>query len=545
MFLRIIISIVLCYVAVNVHAEVEIVVTASRVEEDVRSTPAYVRTIHEDEIRKGQTVLDALRSIPDITIRTFSPGEQSISMGGFGETGYARTLILVNGNPINRPDMKSINWMTISLGQVERIEIVKGPMSSRMGDQAVAGVVNIIMKKPGGVDAWVSLDYDPLTNTNNQGAGIAWANTMFRIGINAVRQDAISTRARSNTENIMADFSIGGTFGNWDIDLNGRYSSGNYELPGGLTKAQYDADPDLAVNTDDEFEEKHFGLDLNGRLKTDSAEFKVVTTWNRRDIQTDMVSWPSFTNTFYDNVGGTLQGSLQFPLGESTAAEAVGGVDAGWSQINLVKYEEAARTTKSSDETPNRLDLGFWVQGRLLIGSAWRVDTGVRLSRMKMQMGDADKTHVPFVFDAGASYVPNDTWNFSLRYGRIFRYPLMDEQAVYSGYGTASFNKELNPEYGHSFTASMEWRKGIFRVGIAPWFIAMTDEIAYDNTTSTNVNIDSTYHFGQVTTLKLEDVGFSAALAYSFDRAQFVETENQVPLVPNHSIFTPVDNKTG
>ncbi|MDF1569808.1 MAG: hypothetical protein P1P77_17460, partial [Spirochaetaceae bacterium] len=58
----------LAVLSTALFAETEIIVTASRVEEDARSTPAYVRVIPEEEIRRGDTVLDALRSLPDVSI---------------------------------------------------------------------------------------------------------------------------------------------------------------------------------------------------------------------------------------------------------------------------------------------------------------------------------------------------------------------------------------------------------------------------------------------------------------------------------------------
>ena len=73
-------------------------------------------------------------------------------MGGFGENGYGRTLILVNGRAVNRPDMAGVNWQLIPLESVKRIEVVKGAMSSLYGDQAVAGVINIITETEDGLD---------------------------------------------------------------------------------------------------------------------------------------------------------------------------------------------------------------------------------------------------------------------------------------------------------------------------------------------------------------------------------------------------------
>ena len=77
------------------------------------------------DIQAGDTVLDALDNLPDIAIRGSSPGKEYISMDGSGENVFGRTLILIDGRPVNRTDMASVNWRAIPLYRIERIEVVK------------------------------------------------------------------------------------------------------------------------------------------------------------------------------------------------------------------------------------------------------------------------------------------------------------------------------------------------------------------------------------------------------------------------------------
>ena len=526
---------------IDIFAQVEVVVTASRVEEDARSTPAYVRVIPEEVVQRGRDVLDALRSIPDISIVSTSPGKEYISMGGFGENGFARTLVLVDGNPVNRTDMSSINWTSIPLGQIERIEVVKGPMSSQLGDQAVAGAINIITKKPDGWESSIKIDYDVGLLGNNQEMFFSYGGSRFQLDTVMNHKTIESSRKNSRSEAVTANIGLAAAFGSLNTDLSFRYNYVHNNLPGDLSKEEYDTNPDMAKN-DDEAKNTLLGLDLAVNLDLDAVNFKSTVFWNDRIISNDNMTYSSWSDTNYDEVGGTVQASADFLLGDTLVLNTVGGIDTRWSRINVKVYEDSSRDQASSDETPQRLDLGFWGRGQLLIearrGQSWTVDAGARYSRMLMNMATTEKMHLPFVYDFGAAFIPNKTWNFSLRYGRVFRYPTMDEQASYNGYGTASVNTDLNPEYGHSVTASAELRKGRFRAGFAPYFLAMSDEIAYDAAAQTNMNLKSTYHFGQVSTLNWDARAFSAALSYSYDRAQFVDTGKLVPLVPSHTVFT-------
>ena len=134
-----------------------VVVTASGFEEDVRFAPASITVIKADEIAKrGYT---DLRQILDTTegVDTFGATGRfdtpAVSMRGMDD-GY--TLILVDGVAQSGPGiaggmMRSFNQLAnTSLpapSQIERIEVVRGPMSTLYGSDAMGGVINIITKK--------------------------------------------------------------------------------------------------------------------------------------------------------------------------------------------------------------------------------------------------------------------------------------------------------------------------------------------------------------------------------------------------------------
>lgn len=66
--------------------DMEIVVSASRIEEDARSSSSYVRVISPEVMARADNVPDALKTLPDISIITNAPGKAFISMGAFGDT---------------------------------------------------------------------------------------------------------------------------------------------------------------------------------------------------------------------------------------------------------------------------------------------------------------------------------------------------------------------------------------------------------------------------------------------------------------------------
>ena len=134
-----------------------VVVTASGFEEDVRFAPASISVIKADEIaQRGYTdlrqVLDMVEGVDTFgaTGRFDTP---AVSIRGMDD-GY--TLLLVDGVPQVGPGiaggmMRSFNQLAnTSLptpSQIERIEVVRGPMSTLYGSDAMGGVINIITKK--------------------------------------------------------------------------------------------------------------------------------------------------------------------------------------------------------------------------------------------------------------------------------------------------------------------------------------------------------------------------------------------------------------
>jgi len=129
------------------------VVSAAGYEQDIRNAPASISVIKREELENKQfsSLQDIAREVPGVAV--IGSGRQSgISIRGM-EKGY--TLILVDGmrvrsetgNPreLNNEDLDS-NYIP-PLSAVERIEVIRGPMSSLYGSDAMGGIINVITKK--------------------------------------------------------------------------------------------------------------------------------------------------------------------------------------------------------------------------------------------------------------------------------------------------------------------------------------------------------------------------------------------------------------
>lgn len=128
-----------------------VVVTVSTDAVPLSEVSASVTIISRDEIESSQatTVFDLLQHTPFLHV------SQAGSRGGLttasirgGDPNF--TLILLDGIPVNDPTNLlggSFDLATLHLGNVERIEIIRGPISSRHGSEAIGGALNIISRK--------------------------------------------------------------------------------------------------------------------------------------------------------------------------------------------------------------------------------------------------------------------------------------------------------------------------------------------------------------------------------------------------------------
>lgn len=129
----------------------EVIVSASRFEEDPSATTRSVTVIGSDEIAKMayRNVGELLTAQEGIYVvgANQNPGMvQTIFMRG---TNSNQTIILIDGVRITDPSSvnNAVDLSEISLANVERIEIVRGSHSTLFGSSAIGGVINIITKK--------------------------------------------------------------------------------------------------------------------------------------------------------------------------------------------------------------------------------------------------------------------------------------------------------------------------------------------------------------------------------------------------------------
>ncbi|WP_265436368.1 TonB-dependent receptor domain-containing protein [Aeromonas media] len=123
------------------------VVTANRVEQPVSSVLAPVVVIDRAEIESRQvsSLTDLLKTLPGVQITTLG-GRGHISSLFIRGTNSNHSLVLMNGRPIAAMVAGTPDLSQIPLGNIERVEYIRGPRAAVYGSDAIGGVINLITK---------------------------------------------------------------------------------------------------------------------------------------------------------------------------------------------------------------------------------------------------------------------------------------------------------------------------------------------------------------------------------------------------------------
>lgn len=136
----------------------EIIVTATRSAQTADEALASVSIIDRKDIENSQaaTITELLRLETGIDIaRTGGPGQQTSLFLRGGNSDHA--LVLIDGIRVSSGTTGSFPWEKISLDQIERIEIVRGPRSVLYGSEAIGGVIQIFTRRSDRVTARLEL----------------------------------------------------------------------------------------------------------------------------------------------------------------------------------------------------------------------------------------------------------------------------------------------------------------------------------------------------------------------------------------------------
>ena len=426
----------------------EVVVVATRLPVPATKVGNTVEVIDQREIEASQAIVvsDLLASQPGIGVtRSGGPGALTALRirGAEGD----HTLVLIDGVQINDPASTGggFDFGNLMVGDISRIEVLRGAQSTLYGSQAIGGVINIVTAEGGETAGGsVQAEYGSLDSTLLKAAfGGRAGSATGRLAGSWYRTDGISTFGAGNERDAFRNTSLAGRMGYElgpaaRIDVRGYYARSRVETDG------YPPPNYVFADAGDYADKRQFvgyaGIELGspGSSLRHRLAFQATHT-DRDEYSGAFGAVSSFGRYRGENERAEYQGSWQ--------------VAPGYSAVFGLQHE---RSRMRNDIDPlsadARLDSAYLqlqaepVRGLTLTGGYRRDDH------------DSFGTHGSLQFAAAWQAGPDTVLRAS--WGQGFKAPTLYQ--LYSGYG----NPGLAPETARSWDAGIEqhWQDGRLRL---------------------------------------------------------------------------------
>jgi outer membrane receptor for ferrienterochelin and colicins len=275
----------------------QVVVTATGFEQSVKDAPASISVITREELEKGsfRDLTDALREVQGVTV-TGVANEKDMFIRGLPGS---YTLILVDGKRQNTRDSRTNGNSGFEqsfippVSAIDRIEVVRGPMSSLYGSDAMGGVINIITRKV--TDQWTTTVTADGTLQQHDQFGNSVQGSIYTAGPLIHRKLGLQLWGRGFGRE--EDTLLSGITGAREGNIAGRLTftpNENHDLmlESGFTRIRRNAskwgtlEPD-SNDTYNHNDRKYWSLTHEGRWGPTTSNFSILQEWAERRSYTE------------------------------------------------------------------------------------------------------------------------------------------------------------------------------------------------------------------------------------------------------------------
>lgn len=415
-----------------------VVVTATRSPERVSDLVAEVTVLNRADLDRyeGRTLVEVLAQ---------TPGLQLSSNGGLGNSSslYVRglearhVLLLIDGVRVGSATLNTASLDNLPLDTIERIEIVRGPMSSLYGSNAMAGVVQIFTRK-----GKIGVSGNARVGVGSDGYGIAagginYGTSTFDLNAQVQRQqtEGFSTTnptvrfGNHNPDDDGFRQNAGSLRAGWNINSNWRLDGLWLESQG---RTQYDDGPDGEARAD--LLTRVLSLQLDGQVTERwRTKFAVGRSTDIFDVRASARGPTRLGAIRTDQTQISLENSLELPLGEA---------------LFLVERIEQDVDRESGAFAVNGRTIDAFALG--WSGSVGPHDWSVSMRRDRnSQFGGKTTGALAYAWE----FAPR--WNVGGSWGTSFTAPSFN-QLYFPGFG----NPDLLPEEGKHGELFVAWRAG-------------------------------------------------------------------------------------
>jgi len=544
----------------------EVVVTATRTEEDIEKISANVSVITQEEIKKSTatTVQDLLKNEDGIFISDlYGTGtKSSVDMRGFAYG--ANTVILLDGRRLNEADTGSVDWNLIPLQNVERIEIVRGTESVLYGDNALAGAINIITKKGARAPELVMDARAESYQGHTEYATFQGANE--KIGYFFLIKHRETNGYRENSEFFATDMNARINLNVTEfftLDFGASYHQDRQGLPGGLTQTQVNHNRRQAAFPDDGVKYKQPSYDVKANfLLSTWGNLELAYGYNDRKFDSDLIFFGNTFSTVRNSETNSLRAKL---IVDTKPFDRRNLLITGIDYYDSTVLNETASIYSVINGDVTKKEVGLYIQDEFFVTEKLSLSLGYRASFSKLE-GTAKgwtaifppPTYDPLIvsvsekinttyredaFKAGITYNYAKASKIYASYAKGYRLPTVDEVFIFNG---AIVN--LKPEKSDTYEIGiLHTFKNKVQAKLTAYTMDVKDRLFFDSNIFATVNLDKTHQSGIETGISapMSD-SLNAFVNFTYTKATFAAGPNDgkdLPLIPRYGASIGADFK--
>ncbi|MFY9959967.1 TonB-dependent Fe(3+) dicitrate receptor FecA [Pseudomonas sp.] len=476
----------------------------------------------------------------------------------------ARSTVLMDGIPVPFAPygQPQLSFAPISMGNMDAVDVVRGGGAVRYGPQNVGGIVNFVTRAIPD-EPTVKAGFQTQTSPSSSHDGFKTSANLLAGGTNdnGLGGALLYSGTRGGDWREHSDTQIDDLILKGKLQLDeanslhamAQYYEGEAQMPGGLSVADYDADPYQSTRLQDKFWGRRTMFNFGYDYKEDARQFSVNSFFTKtlRSGYLDQGNFVSLSPREYWVRGIETRFSQGFALGESWHEVGV-----GYRYINEAGHELRYREPISANQLPTTASRNdrdtrggteahaIFLDDRIDIGR-WTITPGIRYEMIDSEQsnkltgqhyqGDYN-TALPAL---NVMYHLTDTWNL---YGNTegsfgsVQYSQMPNR-VSSG--------EVKPEKARTWELGTRYDDGLLQAEIGAFLINFDNQYESNQTNDSVIARGETRHQGIETSVKYALEGLNPALAgfdvyatYAFVDAKIREDGpnkgNRVPFSSRH-----------
>lgn len=509
-----------------------LVVTASATEQNLKDAPASISVITQEDLKRKpvQNLKDVLQDVPGVQLTNEGDNRKGVSIRGL-DSSY--TLILIDGkrvssrNAVFRHNDFDLNWVPVDA--IERIEVVRGPMSSLYGSDALGGVVNIITKKIG--QKWTGTLSADSTIQEHRDRGDTYNGQFYTSGplvdgvLGLKAYGSLSKREKDDQQSSSTS-STGETpriegFTSRDANVEFAWTpTENHDFTAGYGFDRQDRDSDSLDKN--RLERQNYSLSHNGRWGVGNSELKVYgeKVDNKNPGNANAITSES----------NAVDGKYVLPLGEINQLLTFGGE---WRHDKL---KDPVNLTGGSSSNTSASQYALFLEDEWRIFEPLALTTGIRMDDHETY-GDHWSPRAYLVYNATDTVTVKGGWATAFKAPSLLQ--LSPDWITGSCRGACEIvgNPDLKPETSESFELGLYysgeegWLEGV-QASITTFQNDVDDRISISRT----ANVDQAQSYPNYVGLNAD--GEPVFRYYNVNKARIrgVETELKFPVAEDWKV---------